>query len=147
MSTVSQKRLAADILKVGLTRVWVDPEDTDRVSSAITRQEIRKLIHEGSIQRIPKQGISRGRKRTRHQEVLAGRHKGPGSVKGAAKHSKQKWVIRIRSIRRRLRTLRDKRFIDTRNYRKLTMMAKGGSFRSAAHLDEYIEARKLARRR
>ena len=44
MSLVSQKRLAANILKVGTTRVWVDPEDTDRVSSAITREEIRKLI-------------------------------------------------------------------------------------------------------
>jgi large subunit ribosomal protein L19e len=147
MSTVSQRRLAADLLKVGITRVWVDPEDTDRVSSAITRQEIRKLIHEGSIRKIPKQGISRGRKRIRHQELLAGRHKGPGSTKGSAKHSKRRWVIRIRSIRRRLRTLRDKRFIDTKAYRKLTMMAKGGSFRSAAHLDEYIDAHKLARRR
>jgi large subunit ribosomal protein L19e len=147
MSTVSQRRLAANMLKVGITRVWVDPEDTDRVSSAITRQEIRKLIHEGSIRKIPKKGISRGRKRTRHQELLAGRHKGPGSTKGSAKHSKRKWVMRIRSIRRRLRTLRDKRFIDTKAYRKLTMMAKGGSFRSAVHLDEYIDAHKLSRRR
>jgi len=40
MSVVSQKRLAAELLKVGKSRVWVDPEDTDRVSSAITRNEI-----------------------------------------------------------------------------------------------------------
>jgi large subunit ribosomal protein L19e len=69
---VSQKRLAAQLLKVGATRVWVDPEDTDRVSSAITRQEIRKLIHEGSIRKLPMVGISRGRKRIRKQELLAG---------------------------------------------------------------------------
>jgi large subunit ribosomal protein L19e len=147
MSVVSQKRLAAGILKVGLTRVWVDPEDTDRVSSAITREEIRKLIHEGSIQKLPKTGISRGRNRTRHKELLAGRHKGPGSIKGATASRKKRWVVKIRSIRRRLRALRDKRFITTGSYRKLTLMAKGGTFRSAAHLDEYIETHKLAKRR
>ncbi len=147
MSVVSQKRLAAELLKVGTTRVWVDPEDTDRVSSAITRQEIRKLIHEGSIKKLPKTGISRGRKRTRRKELLAGRHKGPGSTKGSKGFGKSPWVARIRSIRGRLRTLRDKRFITTQTYRKLSLMAKGGTFRSAAHLGEYIETHKLARRR
>ena len=98
MTLMSQKRLAAELLKVGATRVWVDPEDTDRVSSAITRNEIRKLIHEGSIRKLPELGISRGRKRTRRQELLAGRHKGPGSTKGNVGHTKRKWVIRIRSM-------------------------------------------------
>ncbi len=147
MTLMSQKRLAAELLKVGTTRVWVDPEDTDRVSSAITRNEIRKLIHEGSIRKLPEIGISRGRKRVRRQELLAGRHKGPGSTKGSVGNSKRKWVVRIRSIRRRLRTLRDKRFIATQDYRKLSLMAKGGTFRSAAHLDEYVEIHKLARKR
>jgi large subunit ribosomal protein L19e len=147
VSVVSQKRLAADLLKVGLSRVWVDPDDTDRVSSAITREEIRKLIHEGSIKKLPQKGISRGRKRTRRKELLAGRHKGPGSIKGIVTRRKRRWILRIRSVRRRLRTLRDKRFITTDVYRKLSLMAKGGTFRGAAHLDEYIETHKLARRR
>jgi large subunit ribosomal protein L19e len=147
MSLVSQKRLAAEILKVGTTRVWIDPEDIDRVSSAITRNEIRKLMHEGSIRKLPETAISRGRKRTHRQELLAGRHKGPGSKKGNVAGSKRRWVIRIRSIRRRLRALRDKRLITTPTYRHLSLMAKGGTFRSAAHLDEYVETHKLARRR
>jgi large subunit ribosomal protein L19e len=139
--------LAAELLKVGLSRVWVDPEDTDRVSSAITRGEIRKLIHEGSIRKVPQTGVSRGRTRARRKELLAGRHKGPGSVKGSVAHRKRKWILRIRSVRNRLRILRDKRFITTQVYRKLSLMAKGGTFRGAAHLDEYIDTHKLARRR
>jgi large subunit ribosomal protein L19e len=139
--------LAAELLKVGVSRVWIDPDDTDRVSSAITREEIRKLIHEGSIRKVPQIGISRGRKRARRKELLAGRHKGPGSAKGMVTHRKRKWVLRIRSVRVRLRTLRDKRFITTEVYRKLSLMAKGGAFRGAAHLDEYIDTHKLARRR
>lgn len=78
---------------------------------------------------------------------MAGRHKGPGSTKGNITHRKRKWVVRIRSVRTRLRTLRDKRFITTEVYRKLSLMAKGGTFRGAAHLDEYIDTHKLARRR
>lgn len=139
--------MAAEILKVGTTRIWVDPEDTDRVSSAITRNEIRRLIHEGSIKKLPEAGISRGRKRVRRLELLEGRHKGPGSTKGKARYGKRRWVVRIRSIRRRLQTLRDRRLITTQVYRKLFLMAKGGAFRSAAHLDEYVDARKLSRRR
>jgi large subunit ribosomal protein L19e len=147
MSLVSQKQLAADILKIGKSRVWVDPEDTDRVSSAITREEIKKLIHQGTIKKLPELGISRGRKRVRSQELRAGRHKGPGSTKGSKHQSKKRWIARIRSIRKRLRTLRDKRFLTTQVYRKLTLMAKGGTFRSAAHLDEYVDTHKLSRRR
>jgi len=147
MSALSQKRLAAQLLKVGVSRVWVDPEDTERVTSAITREEIRKLIHEGSIRKTPEVGISRGRKRARRKELLAGRHKGPGRVKGSKGYGKRRWVVRIRSIRSRLRTLRDKRFITTDVYRSLSLMAKGGTFRSAAHLDEYIDTHKLSRRR
>ena len=41
-----QRRLAAQILKVGQNRVWIDPERIDDVDGAITREEIRKLIHE-----------------------------------------------------------------------------------------------------
>ena len=139
--------MAAELLKVGVSRVWVDPDDTDRVSSAITREEIRKLIHEGSIKKVPQLGISRGRKRARRNELLAGRHKGPGSTKGSVTNRKRKWIVRIRSVRSRLRTLRDKRFITTEVYRKLSLMAKGGMFRGAAHLDEYIDTHKLSRRR
>jgi len=42
----SQRRLAAQILKVGQNRVWINPERIDDVEAAITREEIRKLIHE-----------------------------------------------------------------------------------------------------
>ncbi|MGD2065814.1 MAG: 50S ribosomal protein L19e, partial [Candidatus Bathyarchaeota archaeon] len=46
MSLKSQRRLAAEIMKVGENRVWIDPERIDYVEAAITREEIKKLIHE-----------------------------------------------------------------------------------------------------
>ena len=44
-----QKRLAADLLKVGRTRVWLDPEKMDDIKNAITRADVRKLINRGYI--------------------------------------------------------------------------------------------------
>ena len=80
MGLASQKRLAAQLLKVGVSRVWIDPEDTERVSSAITREEIRKLIHERSIRKVPEAGISRGRKRTRkHKRKSCGHFRRAGT--------------------------------------------------------------------
>lgn len=147
MSVISQRRIAASILKVGQNRIWLDPEDMDAISSAITRTEIRKLIHEGAIRTLPERGSSKGRARTVKSKKRAGRRSGPGSRKGASLPRKTAWMLRIRAIRNRLRELRDKRMIQTETYRRLFLMAKGGSFRSASHLDEYIEARKLARKR
>ncbi len=51
MSLKSQKRLAASLLGGGLNRVWIDPEENDRVQSAITREEIKSLIRERSLAR------------------------------------------------------------------------------------------------
>lgn len=147
MSGRSQRRIAADILKVGKNRIWLDPEDMDAISSAITRTEIRKLIHEGAIRTLPEMGSSRGRTRRVKLKKRAGRRSGSGSRKGPSMSRKAAWVLRIRAIRNRLRELRDKHMIQTQTYRKLFLMAKGGSFRSASHLDEYIEAHKLARKR
>ena len=63
MNLSSQRRLAANILNIGVNRVWIDPDRTDDVEIAITRQEIRKLIHDGVIKSLPVNALSRGRAR------------------------------------------------------------------------------------
>jgi large subunit ribosomal protein L19e len=142
MSLKGQRRLAAELLGGGLNRVWIDPEENDRVQSAITREEIRKLIREGRIQLLPKTGISRGRVRAR-----SGRRKKAGSRKGGQKPGKEAWVLKIRAIRRHLRWLRDKRQLASGNYKTLLAMAKGGAFRSGSHVDEYVKAHQMLRKR
>ena len=142
MSLKSQKRLAAELLGGGLNRVWIDPEEGDRVQSAITREEVKKLISEGRIRLIPKTGVSRGRIRAR-----SGRRKKAGSRKGGQKQGKESWVLKIRAIRRHLRWLRDKRQLGPGSYKTLSAMAKGGAFRSGAHVDEYVKAHQMLRKR
>jgi large subunit ribosomal protein L19e len=40
MSKNTQKRLAADILKAGESRIWIDNDSLDEVSKAITRADV-----------------------------------------------------------------------------------------------------------
>jgi large subunit ribosomal protein L19e len=141
MSLKTQKRLAAEILKAGESRIKIDPEQIDKVEGAITREEIKKLIHEGAIKRVKAKGISKGRKRSSKKKRT------PGNVKGPSLSKKRLWINKIRKIRKHLKTLRDKKFITKNVYRKLYMMAKGGSFKDSAHLKEYIKTHNLIKKR
>jgi large subunit ribosomal protein L19e len=149
MNLKNQRRLAAAVLSVGVNRVWIDPEGSEDVEAAITRQEIRKLINEGVIKALPEQKSSRGRARVRMAQKKAKRRRGPGRRKGA-KYSvvsrKARWMSRIRAQRKRLRSLRERRVITVNTYRSLYMKAKGGEFRSIAELERYITENNLRRR-
>lgn len=138
----SQRRMAAEIMDVGQNRVWIDPEQTDRVEEAITRQDVRNLIEGGAIQKKKHKGTSRGRARKNREQKKRGRRKGHGSRKGkktARKDSKQEWMEKIRAIRKRLKEMRDEEEITQEQYRKLYDMAKGGFFRDTKHLESHVE--------
>jgi len=143
MALRTQRRVAAEILGVGENRVWIDPDRVEDVEVAITREEIRKLIKEGAIKVKPEKGTSRARVRVRLKKK---RRRGPGSRKGPVMSKKERWMIRIRAIRKRLRFLRDRRMITRSTYRMLYMKAKGGTFKSIADLERYITEHRLWRR-
>ncbi|MDI6883646.1 MAG: 50S ribosomal protein L19e [Hadesarchaea archaeon] len=143
-----KKRLAAEILKVGVNRVWIDPTRAADVSVAITRQDIRNLISQGVIRAKPERGSSRGRFRERAVKRKKGRRRGVGSRKGA-KHArlpkKASWIRTVRPLRFRLRELKKEGVIGPREYRRLYNMVRGDAFRSRAHLETYLRERGLLR--
>lgn len=141
------RRLAADILKVGENKVWIDPEQLDRVAEAMTREDVKILIREGIIKAKPIKGISKGRLRKRRLQKKKGRRKGPGSRKGPTISRKRLWIMKIRAQRKFLKLLRKRRIISKSVYRKLYRMAKGGAFTSISHIKTYIREHDLARRR
>ena len=150
MSLKSQRRLAADILKVGEGRVWIDPERNYYVESAITREEIRKLIHEKVVRSLPEKGVSRARAKVLAEKRKKGLRRGPGGKSGGARSKiskKQAWMNRIRPIRKRLSNLKDTRAITESAYRKLYDMSESGVFESNADLERYIRTHDLWRRR
>jgi large subunit ribosomal protein L19e len=150
LSLKSQRRLAAEIMKVGEGRVWIDPERIDYVEAAITRDEIRKLIHEGVVKSLPERGISRARARVLKEKRKKGLRRGAGGKSGSARSKiskKQAWINRIRPLRKRMRELRDSRAITESVYRKLYDMSESGVFESKADLERYIKTHDMWRRR
>ncbi len=146
----SQRRLAAQILKIGQNRVWIDPERMDDVEGAITREEVRKLIHEKIIDSLPEKGVSRSRAKIIREKKRKGRRSGPGSITGAghAKVTKKEaWMKKIRSLRRKLRELKASRIITEKTYSQYYRMAGSGRFQSMAELERNLKANDLWRKR
>lgn len=135
---------------IGENRVWINPKEIDRVETAITRDDLRRLIRQGSIRTRPIKGVSRGRARVLKRKRVKGRRRGPGSREGTA-HAKlprkKLWIRTIRALRWRLKELKENKSITSLAYRKLYRMSRGGSFKNIANLDQHIEAKGLLRKK
>ena len=95
MDLKNQKRMAAEVLKCGVNRVYLNPTNADDIADAVTRQDIRRLVREGIIKAKPKNGISSGRKKYVQGQKAMGKRKGHGSRKGskyARFPRKRRWI-------------------------------------------------------
>jgi len=149
LSLKNQRRIAASILKVGENRVWIDPQRIGEVEAAITREDMKKLIHEKAIVPHRNKGVSRGRARILHEKKRKGLRKGFGSRTGsfgARVPRKEMWMRKIRALRNRLSELEENHSITERVYRRLYVMASSGSFESVSDLERFIDAHDLRRR-
>ena len=131
-----QKKLAADMLKVGRSRVWMSPDHLEEIKNAITRADVRKAISHGYI-KAEKEKIKRPKIKKKGKQ-------GPGSrkgAKGARRPKKEKWMNTVRPLRRMLKELREQEKLDVKAYRKLYLKVKSGAFRSRSHLKLYLKQR------
>lgn len=129
-----QKKLAAKVLKVGKSKVWLDPAQKKDIEAAITKIDIRKLIQKGYIKAL--------KSKPRMPKEKKKKRRGAGSRKGskfAKLKAKERWMSTVRPLRRMLKELRKTEQIDRRTYRKLYLLVKGGMFRSRSHLKIYLE--------
>ena len=141
-----QRLLASRLLKCGINRVWINPDSLADVNLALTADDIKKLIRDGTIRKKQVIGISRGRARVKHEKLKRNQQKGPGKRKGAktaGNSKKDQWINRIRPQRRFLAALRDKGLIEKSDYRKVYRKAKGGQFRSVNYLKTQLEEQNL----
>lgn len=139
--TSLQRRLAAKVLKVGQSKVWLDPTKTKDIEKAITRIDIKKLIKQGVIKALPGKVPKPVEKKKRKRSV--------GSKKGAKYAivpAKRMWISTIRPLRRTLRELKASGQIDSTTYKRMRLLVKGGMFRSRSHLKLYLEQHDLLKK-
>jgi|TARA_B100000315_G_scaffold209302_1_gene204954 large subunit ribosomal protein L19e len=141
MNLSVKKRMAADVLKVGKKRVKFDPESTEDIFDAITRESIRGLASSGVISVKPKKGVSRGRARkmrvkSKKRGVGAGSKEG---AKGARRGKKSIWINKVRTLRGRVKVWRDRGEISGKVFNEMYRQIKGGHVRSLKHLESILK--------
>jgi large subunit ribosomal protein L19e len=132
--------MAADLLKVGLNRVRFDPEELDRIDEAVTREDLRRLIHSGAIWAEQAKGISKSRKNLLKEKKRL-RGKGAGSKKGpktARMPRKDRWVTQVRALRGYLKLLKKRGELPPDQLKSLYKKVKGGEIRSMRRMRELI---------
>ncbi len=137
MQITNQKKMAAQLLKCGVHRVWINPSYLDQVAQSVQKEDIREAIDNGWIKAKAIKGTSRVRALKRASQKQKGRRKGQGKRSGTANARnprKQRWMATIRTQRRTLKEMREEGILERSQYRHYYLKAKGGSYRSISHM-------------
>ena len=118
-----------------------DTERLSEIKEAITKSDIRALVDQGAISKVPTRGISRARINFAQQQKRKGKRKGHGSRKGSAgarTNKKMAWVNKVRLQRSYIKALRLKNVLQQSQFVELYKKVKGGFFRSKRHMELYL---------
>lgn len=140
-----QRRLAAEVMDVGLERVWFDPEHLNDIKEAVSRKAIRELIARGYIKKKQIKGVSRARANYLLMQKKKGRRKGHGKRKGkktARLSKKEIWMKQVRAVRKLLKEFKQNGVINVKQYRKLYSQISAGRIRTKNYLRMLIQKMK-----
>ena len=142
----SVRRIASEIIGVGKSKVKFRTDATQKISEALTREDVRGLIADGSVYHLYPRGVSRVRGRAKQAAIRKGRRGGAGSKKGtrsARLDSKLVWIAKVRAQRDYLRSLVEQKKIPHESTRKIYMMIKGNAFKGVKILEVYLRDNKM----
>lgn len=124
--------MASRILKCGVNKLWFDPNEHEKILSAVSIQQVKDLIAEDLILKKDDKVNSRAHARKRAEAKNKGRHMGLGSRKGtknARLPQKDIWIKTIRSMRATLKEMKNKGELTSEEYHMYRQQAKGNMFK------------------
>ncbi len=141
MSIKLTKRIAAIVMDRGESSIRINPTALAEAKKAITREDVRVLIKNGSVYAIKeKKNLSLHGKELKKKRI-AGRKRGYGRRKGTknARSGTSLYPKKIRGQRRILKSLKNDKIIDNIVFKKYYKLTKGGSFPTKISLINHIK--------
>lgn len=139
------RKIAAEVLKVGKTKIFISPGQVQRLKDAMTKEDVRTLIKEGLIKKRKDNLQSKARARVLKAKKKKGRKKGQGKRTGkktARTKKKETWIKNVRAQRRTLKEMKKSGVKLKKPARKIYLMIKGNYFKGKKYLDTMVEAKK-----
>ena len=129
------KRAAAEILGRGVSAIRIRHESASDAAKALTREDIRRMIKDGSIFAIKaKHNLSENSKFLKKARA-EGRSRGTGRRRGTSKaRSRRLWAKKVRSQRRLLKELKKMKKVDNAIFTAFYRQIKGGQYATKANL-------------
>ena len=139
MSVKLTRRIAAEIMGKGVSKVRIKIDAIKDAESAITREDVRALVSKGSIYAAkPKHNAS-----TYSKLLAAKRTKGRGRGQGRRKGTRKarqglQYQKKIRGQRRVLHALKGE--LESETFKKYYRLVRGGNFATKASLLNHMVA-------
>jgi large subunit ribosomal protein L19e len=142
MSIKLSKRIAARLLRRGVSSIRVQPGATADAAKAITSDDVRDMIKKGSIYALKeKENLSLHAKNLKKKRQK-GRRRGPGKRHGTRKaRGSVEYKRKIRGQRRVLDRLKQDKTLTNDMFKEFYRLVKGGTFPNKASLLGHIKGR------
>ncbi|MGC8710102.1 MAG: 50S ribosomal protein L19e [Candidatus Micrarchaeia archaeon] len=135
MSLKFAKRVAAEMLNRGESSIRINPNAIEDVKKALTREDVRKLVKEGSVFALKaKHNVSMNSKVLKKKRS-EGRRRGIGRRRGSRKaRGGISWEKKVRGQRAMLKELKRMGKLDSASFNRFYMLVKGNSFHDKSSL-------------
>ncbi|MGD0729159.1 MAG: 50S ribosomal protein L19e [Candidatus Micrarchaeaceae archaeon] len=139
MSIKLTKRIASELTERGESAIRIKPEMIAEAKKAITREDVRLLIKNGSIYTTKLKHNLSAYSKVLKEKRKQGRRRGIGRRKGTLKaRGTVEYKKKIRGQRRVLAALKTEKIIANDRFKKYYALVKGGNFVNKVSLLNHI---------
>ncbi|MBU2100933.1 50S ribosomal protein L19e [Candidatus Micrarchaeota archaeon] len=139
------RRMAAEILKVGKTKIVFSEKDREKIAESMTKEDVRQLIKDGIVKKRKDNYQSKARARKLKEKKIKGRKRGKGKRKGTIKartNKKKAWMKKVRAQRKKLKELKNEGKMEKGQYGKIYRMIKGNYFKGKKYVEAAVKGDK-----
>lgn len=129
------KRIASDLLGVGVNKIRIKKEEIKKAENALTREDVRNLIKEKVIY-IKSDIKKKKNKKAKKRKINAGSRKG---AKNARTKPKKSWMKNVRAQRALLKDLILNKKLDKKYKKLIYSKIKGGAFKGKNAMLLYLK--------